>query len=350
MTRLLATLLIALSFGPAANAAPPGGSFTKHHFSAAPGLSRDYWVFRPSRLASKRVPLVVYLHGCSQDATDAAHGTRWNALAEKRGFIAVYPDQRTEFSVDGSEPHGNGSGCWNWFNPGDQTRGRGEPATIAGITRRVMSSYPIDPWRVYMIGASAGADMTSILGATYPDLYAAIGVLAGCAYQTCSDVTGSNAYAQMGSRARVMPVFAVQSTADDLNVFPLGAAMVRQWLGTDDFADDGALNLSIPRVPARREDHGLDSSALSGAGTMGDPCIRPQSHTCPGGLLGFKGSYPYSVERYVDARGRPLIDFWIIHGATHSYPGGDPNYSYTDPLGPDITTAAYRFFLAHPMR
>ena len=352
MTRVVAALLFVLSLlaGLPASAAAPRGSFTRKHFSAAPGLERDYWVYRPSRLAFKHVPLVVYLHGCSQNAADAAGGTRWNELAEKKGFIAVYPDQRTEFSIDGSEPHGNGSGCWNWFNPGDQSRGRGEPATIAGITRRVMSEYPIDPRRVYVMGASAGGDMASILGAAYPDLYAAIGVLAGCAYQSCSDVTGSNAYAQMGSRARVMPVFAVQSATDDLNVFALGAGMVRQWLGTDDFADDGTLNLSVPRTPARREDHGLDSSAVSGLGTTGDPCIREQSHTCPGGLLGLKGSYPHTVERYVDSRGRSLIDFWIIYGATHSYTGGDPDYSYTDPLGPDITSAAYRFFLAHPMR
>jgi poly(hydroxyalkanoate) depolymerase family esterase len=334
-----------------ASAATKHGSFTKHRFIAADrGLSRDYWIYRPSRLSARRVPLIVYLHGCTETAHDAALATRWNDLAEKKGFIAVYPDQRIDQTLDGDlASHGNGIGCWNWYNPDDQKRGSGETATIAGITRQVMSSYPIDARRVYVMGPSAGADMTVNMGAAYPDLFAAIGVLAGCPYASCTDLDGSGAYAQMGLRARVMPLFAVQSTTDNLNPLALGAAMVQQWLGTDDLADDGSMNGSISRTPASSENHGVDSSALAGVGTPGDICARPQHWGCPGGALGFKGSYPYTVQRFLDARGRSLVDFWIIHGATHAYPDGDPNYGWTDPLGPNVTKAAYEFFMAHPM-
>jgi len=292
----------------------------------------------------------VYLHGCSQNAHDAALGTRWNALAEKKGFIAVYPEQRIDQTVDGdAASHGNGIQCWNWFNPNDQQRDAGEPATIAGITRRVMSRYPIDTRRVYVMGPSAGADMTVNMGAAYPDLFAAIGVLAGCPYASCTDVTGTSAFAQMGPRARVMPVFAVQSSTDNLNPFPLGEAMVQQWLATDDMADDGTLNGSVSRTPASVDNHGFDQSALSGVGSPGDLCARNQHWGCPGGALGLK-SYPYSVEHFLDARGASLIDFWVLQGATHAYPDGDPNYNWTDPIGPNVTKAAYDFFMAHPMK
>jgi poly(3-hydroxybutyrate) depolymerase len=187
------------------------------------------------------------------------------------------------------------------------------------------------------------------MGAAYPDLYAAIGVIAGCAYASCGDVLGSQAYAQMGPRARVMPVFAVQSSTDNLNPFALGESMVQQWLSTDDMADDGELDGSISRVPASVEQHGFGPSLLAGVGSPGDLCVRPEDWGCPGGVLGLK-SYPYSVEHFVDARGRSLIDFWVIQGMTHAYPDGDPRYAFTDPRGPNVTKGAYDFFMAHPMR
>ena len=190
--------------------------------------------------------------------------------------------------------------------------------------------------------------MTVNMGASYPDLFASIGILAGCPYETCTDLSGSRAYAQMGRRARLMPVFAAQSTTDNLNAFPLGAAAVQQWLGTNDLADDGTMNGSISRVPASTEHYGFDESLLAGVGSPGDMCARPQHWGCPGGAVGLK-SYPYTVQRFVDAKGRSLIDSWIIHGATHAYVGGDPNYEWTDPLGPGVTKAAYDFFMAHPM-
>ena len=191
--------------------------------------------------------------------------------------------------------------------------------------------------------------MTVIMGAAYPDLFAAIGVLAGCAYATCTDIDGSQAYAQMGPRARVMPAFVVHSATDNFVPFPEGEAVVQQWLGTDDLADNGAADGSISRMPSSSENHGLDGSLISGAGSPGDLCARPQHWGCPGGAAGFKGSYPYTIQHFVDANGRSLLDFWIVYGATHAYLDGDPNYKWTDPLGPNVTEAAYRFFMAHPM-
>ncbi|MBV8982120.1 MAG: hypothetical protein JO086_14550, partial [Acidimicrobiia bacterium] len=233
----------------------------------------------------------------------------------------------------------------NWFLPQNETRDSGEAAAIAGITRQVIADQQIDPDRVYVEGISAGADMAVNMGAAYPDLYAAIGVDAGCAYSDCGDSSGQLAYRAMGAYARPMPVFAVQGTADVLNNYAMGAAMVQQWLGTDDVADDGVANGSVSRLPATTTNYGFDQTPKPGSG---DPCIQARNFPCIGGVVGFQGTYPYTVQRYADAHGCDLVDSWTVHGLAHAYPGGDPAAAFTDPLGPDVTSAAYQFFLAHP--
>lgn len=352
-TRLLIVLLLAGPFVAAAGvqAAPPAGSFTRHRFEAKDqAFSRDYLVFVPAHKARK-APLVVYLHGCSQTAEDAAVGTRWNELAARRGFVVVYPEQRVDESVDGNVAgRGNGTQCWNWFRPDLMGRDIGEPGTIAGIARTMIGQHRLDPRRVYVIGASAGADLATVMAALYPDVFAALGVLAGCPYLDCGDVSGSAAYSAMAARARQMPVIAIQGTADYVNNVAMGAAAVQQWLGTNDLSDNGTADLSVPPVPTAVDHHGLDASATQGLGSPGDVCAYATRFPCLGGATGFKGSYPYSVLHYLDAKGRSLVDHWVIHGLGHAYPGGNTAANWTDPLGPDITTAAYAFFLAHPMR
>jgi poly(3-hydroxybutyrate) depolymerase len=161
------------------------------------------------------------------------------------------------------------------------------------------------------------------MGAAYPDLYAGIGIVGGGPYATALDLTGVLAYAEMGSRARTMPTFVLQGTADLTNPLPLGEAAVGQWLGTSDLADDGALNLSVSRLPATVEHHG--------------------------GLFGTPEAYPSTISHYVDGQGASLLDFWTIDGLGHAWPGGDPAGSFTDPRGPGATDAAAAFLLAHRM-
>ncbi len=336
---------------PTSATAKPTGTFTRHSYVASdPTFSRDYLLFAPHK-RSRPASLVVYLHGCNQGAEDAALGTRWNELAARRGFFVVYPEQRVDQNVDGNAAgRGNGIQCWNWFRPDLMGRDLGEPATITGMARLVTERFGIDPRRVYIAGASAGADIAVTIAAVYPDVFAALGVFAGCPYLNCSDVGGAAAHRAMGEYARAVPVFAVQGTADYVNNFAMGSAVVKQWLGTNDLADNGAADGSVAQTPATVDHHGLDASALGGIGSPGDVCAYPTRHPCAGGVVGFEGSYPYSVARYDDADGGLLVESWVIHGLGHAYPGGNTQANWTDPLGPDVTTASYEFFANHPMR
>ena len=316
-----------------ASAGSKGSSFERYSYTNEAG-TREYMVYVPSKL-KKDAPVVVYLHGCTQTAPDAALGTELNLFAEEQGFLVVYPEQ---------DPAANGTRCWNWFLPEHQTRAAGEPSILAGITQTVVESYEADPARVFVSGASAGGAMSSIMGATYPDLFAAIAILAAPAYQ--GDVSGNLAYAAMGDHARVVPTIVFQGTADALVNYPVGRTASDQWIGTNDLADDGSANGSIGRVPVI-ENRGFDQTPQPGTGN--DCLAPPNSFPCLGGPAGLQ-EYPHTIESYNAADGSTVVQLWSIHGLGHAYPGGDVNGSFTDPIGPDATAETLGFFLSRPMQ
>ncbi|MCU1590584.1 MAG: poly(3-hydroxybutyrate) depolymerase [Frankiales bacterium] len=343
---LLALLgLLAVPAGAADKPDKGYGSGTLSHGvypkAGAPG-ARSYAVYTPRQLP-ENPPLFVYLHGCNQTADDVAVGEKLGLLADRKGFVVLYPEQLVAASASYPVSDGNGAHCWNWFLPDHQSRDKGEPATIAGMTRMVAARYGVDTKRVWVAGASAGADMTTILGATYPDLYAAIAPLAGCAYRTCTDLDGTAALAAMGSHKRVVPTFVVNASTDMVNNVAMGATAVQQWVATDDLADNGKADGSVPQQPSSTTQH----AAVQGA-PPGDPCLGNSRLPCAGGVLGLK-SYPYTELRYDDARGRTVVLVWLMHGANHAFTGGDPRGTFVDPVGPDLGSAMYAFFAAHPM-
>jgi poly(hydroxyalkanoate) depolymerase family esterase len=150
------------------------------------------------------------LHGCTQNPDDFAAGTRMNELADKHAFVVAYPAQSVK---------ANGSNCWNWFKVSDQERDRGEPSLIAGITREVASSYRVDEQRIFVAGLSAGAAMAVVLGATYPELFAAVGAHSGLPYGAADDVPSALA-AMRGSSGPIFSKRGLKSRTSTPRVAP----------------------------------------------------------------------------------------------------------------------------------
>ena len=212
--------------------------------------SHPYFVYTPTTYhVGEAVPLLVMLHGCTQTAEDFAAGTRMNQLAKQYGFIVVYPQQTRK---------ANRTLCWNWFRSAHQVRNRGEPARIANIVGAIeqnTSQWTIDTNQIYVVGASAGAAMAVILGATYPDIFAAIGVHSGIEYQAVTNLTsalnvmrqrgpdpvlqGKRAYEAMGSYQRVVPTIVFQGTRDRVVPPIIGDQLVQQWMQTNRLASHG---------------------------------------------------------------------------------------------------------------
>lgn len=288
-----------------ADVLPQGGRFLTGAYSGEAG-TRTYKLYVPSSYRGEPLPLIVMLHGCTQSVDDFAAGTRMNAVADEHACFVAYPEQPVS---------ANSSRCWNWFNPADQLRAQGEPSLIAGITRQVMRDYAIDPERVYVGGLSAGGAAAAILGAAYPDLYAAVGVHSGLACGAASDLPSAFAAmrqggAGIGAGGGKRPPAIVFHGDGDAIVHPRnGEQVVRQFLPND----------------------GLGLQSLTDRGRA------------PGGR-------PYTRTRHMDAEGRPAMEVWVVHGAGHAWAGGSPAGSYTDAEGPDASREMVRFFLQHRRR
>src|SRR3954471_3455273 len=303
----------------AAGAQPTGGVLTQGTYTNAAG-TRSYELYVPAGYkAGTAMPLIVALHGCTQTADKFRQQTGFDALADAKGFIVVYPEQPSS---------ANYMSCWNFFQQQHMSRGTGEPSLIAGITSWVQQHYTVDAHRTYVAGLSAGGAMADVMAATYPDVYAAVGVGSGCEYaasaacagyrSTDPETAGQQAYKAMGPRARQMPFIVFEGDADT-TVPPINAQqLVREDQVEADWADDGVENGSVPRAP---------TSVVDGR---------------------VAGGRSYTVSHYADGHGHELGQYWLVHGMAHAWSGGDPSQQYSDPGGPGASAAMYDFFMSHP--
>ena len=305
-------------FGPVVPPEPAVcGRFLSRAFTNHAGR-RTYKLYVPDSYSAEgrnEVPLVVMLHGCTQSPDDFAAGTRMNVLAEQRGFLVVYPAQTA---------NANGSRCWNWFRSQDQGRDGGEPSIIAGITREVASQYRVDNRRIFVAGLSAGAAMAVILGATYPELYAAVGVHSGLPYASAHDVPSAfsamkggaglvgglqpfaSVHAQQTQIANIVPTIVFHGDRDNTVAASNGAAIVA-----------AAIALSEQQSLRVTTHEGVTSSGRT-----------------------------YSRTLFADGGDDVVVEHWIVHGAGHAWSGGSESGSFTDPCGPDASAEMIRFFYA----
>jgi poly(hydroxyalkanoate) depolymerase family esterase len=264
--------------------------------------SRPYKLYVPESYLGQPVPLIVMLHGCTQAPDDFAAGTRMNIAAEAHGCLVAYPGQTSG---------ANRQRCWNWFNAKDQKRGSGEPSLIAGITREIMQDYAIDPVRVYIAGLSAGGAAAAVMGSTYPDLYAAVGVHSGLACGAARDMQSAFAAMHQGSngsirtgRGGVMPTIVFHGDRD-------------------------------ATVNSRNADAVVAQATQTAS-------LRTRIETGQGA-----GGYAYTRTLHANAGGQVIVEKWTVHGAGHAWFGGSPLGSFTDPRGPDATREMLRFFHEH---
>ncbi|MDO9116223.1 MAG: PHB depolymerase family esterase [Polaromonas sp.] len=286
---------------PAANDAPGTGRFIAGSHSNA-ASRRDFKLYIPPGAGERALPLVVMLHGCTQNPDDFAAGTAMNELARAQGFFVLYPAQSQQ---------ANPQRCWSWFKHNHQARGRGEPALLAGMTHEVMAAHAVDPERVYVAGLSAGGAMAAILGDAYPDVYAAVGVHSGLAAGTATDLPSALGAMKGGGhplRASASGVATIVFHGDaDSTVHPVnGHQVITASAGT-------ASSVEVEHIA-----------------TAGGRASTRSVHRAPDGAV--------------------LAEHWLVHGAPHAWSGGSTKGSYTDARGPDASAEMLRFFMAHPRR
>jgi poly(hydroxyalkanoate) depolymerase family esterase len=276
------------------------GTFTDQSYTNEAG-SRSYKLYVPSSYTGKPAPLVVMLHGCTQDPDDFALGTEMNVLAEESGCLVVYPAQSTQANM---------SRCWNWFNALDQQRDQGEPSIIAGITREVMSSHAVEPGAVYVAGLSAGGAMATIMGTLYPELYAAVGVHSGLPFASAHDLASALS-AMRGDFKRA-------SEPEPGTAFPI----IVFHGDRDTTVHPAAGEELIAHVRHVSKDVAVEPGAV------------------PEG-------YKYTRTLHQREDGLVHAEHWVIHGAGHAWSGGNARGSYTDGKGPNASREMMRFFRTH---
>jgi poly(hydroxyalkanoate) depolymerase family esterase len=293
------------------------GDFVSRSYTNSYG-TRAYKLYVPRNYVGKSVPLIVMLHGCTQNPDDFAAGTRMNELADQHGFLVVYPAQSAS---------ANGMKCWNWFHRKDQARDRGEPSLIAGITHEVMSDYPVDEQKVFVAGISAGAAMAVIMATVYPDLFAAVGVHSGVAYGAAHNAT--SAFAALQGRSK-----SISATPGSIGRRAERRSAATRSIPTIVFHGDKDATVN----PRNGSDVANQAASLAAAAD-GPLQKTVQKRTTGNGR-------EYTVTIYRTPTRRPVIEQWELHGAGHAWSGGSPTGSYTDETGPDASAEMVRFFLS----
>jgi poly(hydroxyalkanoate) depolymerase family esterase len=280
-----------------------------------------YFCLPEGRTAAGRSPLVVMLHGCTQDATQLAAATRMNAAAQELGCALLYPEQSTR---------ANTLRCWSWFNP-DVLKGGGEAGMVAHLVQDLLGRQPLDPRRVYVVGLSAGAALAGILTIRYPALFAACALHSGVMYGAASSAgeavralrsgastspreTARELQRALGASMGVVPTLIIHGQADTTVNPRNGEQLVEQRLALADLLlPDGS-----PAAPAAEQ-------------------------------LILAGGRNYRQRDYF-RNSTLVVRSILIEGLAHAWSGGDPAQRLSDGAGPDASRLILDFLLQYRAR
>ncbi len=262
---------------------------------------RRYRLYKPSGVQSgERLPLVVMLHGCAQDAQALAASTQMNRLAQVERFMVLYPEQ---------DRLSNLQNCWNWY---DTRAGRAqrEADSVASAVDHICRTQPVDPQRIALVGLSAGASLAGLLAVRQPERFRAVVMHSGIGPGLAN--SSASALSAMRGRRVAVPLaplvvglhlpglLVIQGSVDPIVAPSNGARVAQLWA-----VREGA-NAGRPRTVQRGK------------------------------------RYPAMVTDYRN-RGRLVATLCIVNGLGHAWSGGAPGLPYSDPKGPDASRMAWSF-------
>ncbi|MDB3936074.1 PHB depolymerase family esterase [Granulosicoccus sp.] len=291
--------------------------FTYGEFTHA-GVSIPYRLYIPSTEVIGPMPLLLLLHGCTQDATDFATGTAMNTVADENGIAVLYPSQTAS---------ANANKCWNWFEPAHQRRGAGEPAALSALTQQVISEHALDSHRVFVAGMSAGGAMSVVLGEQYPELFAAVGIHSGLPSGIASNVM----QALSAMKGHGDPVERQRPPS-----FKQGTAHPESVRIQPTIVFHGARDRTVDATNAQA----IVDDCLKRASEVGEN-ITSQCHQTASGVNAV------TITTHRGSAQQVICEYWHLHSAGHQWSGGNPAGTHTDASGPNASAEMVRFFLTN---
>ncbi len=286
-----------------------------------------YSLYQPTQMRGglplETQTLALFLHGCNQTPVEFYQGARLAEKAEKFGVVVVVPHQR---------PGAHPEGCWNWYDPFNQTRYGVEPRMLQDLVTELVKSLGFEKPRIWIGGMSSGAAMANIMLSCFPETFVAGAFHSGLAYLAASspisavwsighgstvppEYSALSAFQCSGFQKVRRPVILIHGSEDQRVVPVHSEEITRQFQVLSDYTDDGFWN---------------GSSGLRG------PFL--QSAYSPR-----ESQYPYRIEDYRD-QDKVWIRRISVDGLAHAWSGGDPAFPRTDERGPDFSQLAFEFW------